>query len=240
MIFRKKILASSVLLFVGFGLITLMGSNPSSAAQLNVPSYNYSYLSNSTTGTLLSGVPGILHTVTIDTPVASSVITFYDSANANITAPTIATATILIYPDATSSVTGIYLLTVNGVLVTSTSTASGSTTSTVATNIATAINAAGGANVTATSTGGTIVLTAAVTGTIGNISIPSITSQNGFNFQPTFTNSMGTPIITQITLPTTLLEQGGKTSVFDVSYRNGLVVKQTTATSTLTASWQQN
>lgn len=239
---KDYLIIASSLLFAALIALGVSHSPVSSAAQLNIPVYNYSYLSQATTGTVLAFTPGVLHTVTVDFPAASSAITFYDSANTNIVAPTVATATIFVGPSgATSTASSTYSFTINGANLTTASVGNGSSTTDIAIAMTTAINASSSAvNGSATSSANVVTLTSSMIGPIGNFNIPNIPSQNGFFFQTTFGNDQGTPIIAQITLPATLLEQGGKTSQFDVFYKKGLVVKQVNGTSTVTVSYQQN
>lgn len=43
-----------------------------------IPGYNYAHITGTTTSSLKSGT-GVLHTITVNQPVASSVITIYDN-----------------------------------------------------------------------------------------------------------------------------------------------------------------
>lgn len=42
--------------------------------------YNYKNFTNTTTGTVINAQPGILHTITLNTPASTAVITLYDNA----------------------------------------------------------------------------------------------------------------------------------------------------------------
>ena len=58
---------------------------------MTAPSYNYLYQSGTTAGVTVKNGAGILHTLTISTPVASSVITLYDNTAASGTVITVIT-----------------------------------------------------------------------------------------------------------------------------------------------------
>jgi len=211
------------------------------ALQLYNQQDNYTYFAGNTgtsTAAIVQEYPGTLHTLVIATPVAGDAITLYDTATGVITAPTTATATITILPStSTSTATGTYTAVINGVTVTSTSTLNGASTTLVATNLTSAINAT--TNVSATSSANVITLTALYPGFIGNIVIGVSSTQNGLSFYPFVTNSTGTPIIAQFTLPaTTTYLSFPVTETFDAVYKYGLGIQQT-ASSSLTVSWQQ-
>jgi len=55
-------------------------------------------------------------------------------------------------------------------------------------------------------------------------------------YDSTSTSAAGT-VIAKVTLPATLLQQGPYTAIFDVYFKNGLVIQQTGNTSTLTVSF---
>ena len=244
----EKILLGSFIGVLLIGAAISFGPKAVQAFQLynQVDQYSYFSLNTGTTtaATVVQPTGGVFHSIVVTNPVASSVITIYDSSNGAITALTTATATIQVGPSATatSTATGTISLVINGLTITTASISNGSTTTQAATALTTAITAVTAqAGVGATSSNNIVTLTAIHSGPIGNIRLPVTAAQNGFTFVEPVTNATGTPIITQITIPasTTYLPVP-ITAIYDVTYKNGLAIQQTVGTSSVTLSWQQN
>jgi hypothetical protein len=217
------------------------------ALQLYNSQYNYSYFNNntntSTACVVLYGSAGTLHALAVGTPGVSGVITLYDTNNGSVIAMTTATATIWIGPTATatSTATGTLAIVLNGQTVTSASVANGSSTTNAATSLTTAITASSTVlGVTATSSNNVITITASEVGAVGNINLPVIAAQNGFTFYNQFSNSAGTQIISQTTFAATTTNTSyPQIALYDSVFKNGLCIQETTATSAVTVSWQQ-
>ena len=192
--------------------------------------------------TTLATYPGILHTILVTTPVANSVITVYDSANNAVIPATLATGTVTFgsTTTATSTATGTYAILVNGLTITSASVNNGSTTVDAAAALTAAINASSTVlnGITATSTTTNVVtLTSAFKGLNFSLSLANAL-QNGITLATAYTASKGSPVVATITIPASAPAPFELT--FDNIFVNGLTVVQATATSTLTAEYQQN
>lgn len=48
---------------------------------VSIPAYNYTHIAAQTAGTLLRTGPGILHAITFNKPIATSVLTVYDGVS---------------------------------------------------------------------------------------------------------------------------------------------------------------
>jgi len=192
--------------------------------------------------TTLANYPGILHVIDVTSPVASSIITVYDSASSVLTPATKATGTFTfgVSSTSTSTATGTYFGLVNGLTITSASLNNGSTSVAVATAFATAVNASSTSlnGITASSASNVVTLTAPVQSVPFTLSVTSST-QNCLAVASTYTAPTGSPVIATISIPSTPIT-APFTLTFDNIMVNGLTVVQSGATSTLTAEYQQN
>jgi hypothetical protein len=200
----------------------------------------YSYL-NSVSTTTVDANPGVLHTLTVETAAASSVITLWDAkSSSSIQQTATGTITFGATSSSLSNSTGTLTAVINGLLVTSASLPNGSSSVNAATVLTTAITASSSVlGVTATSTNNVITLTSSLNNQYGNypFTVFSALPQNGFTVNTAYTLASG--LIGQITLPaTTTYYTAPITATFDTAYNIGLTITQSVATSTFTVSWQ--
>ncbi len=223
--------------------VACLGFLPSHAAVNNNGSSgsvgtNYYYFNTATTS-VIKGSSGFLGNLTIDTPATGTILTLYDDASTTVNAVSLAVGTMTVGGGSasTTNATGSVVAIVNGFGVTSVSLANGSTSVEAASALATAINASTSIlGVVATSNSNVVNVTSTITGQNGNISLNASSPQNSLTFTAAVTKV--TPIIAQITLPATLLNQGPYTATYNVQFYSGLMIKEATNTSAVTVTWQ--
>lgn len=235
-----------LLAFVVAGLTFASMANafiPYSFSTINPP-FTYAYIDQNNSTTSIKTSSGLLGYLTVGTAVQNSVITLYDtSATSTIVTRNNGTLTVGATSTATSTTGGTFTVTINGFLVTSASQATGTTASTTANAIATAINASTSiilVTAATSSNSNVVTVSSTATGPDGNPPLNSTnftitTPQNGFTM--TTADTAATLIIAQITVSASSTYNAPLEANFASQFLNGLLITQSGGSSTFTVGF---